>query len=164
MTREKLVTVRLSTAQYARLAAAAAAASTSSSALIRDLVFAALDPAGSAPSSLGSTSAGALVRIVSCRLTTAEADRLAEQARDCELPVAAYVRLVLRGSSPKPHRPAVHAAVVALSRVGNNLNQLTRLAHGGTLMSRDLFGAVEALRAEVYRVREEILAASEDRP
>ena len=59
--------------------------------------------------------------------------------------------------------PSARAAVVALSRVGNNLNQLTRLAHGGTLLSRDLFSAIEVLRAEIHRLREEILGASEDR-
>jgi hypothetical protein len=161
MTRQKLVTVRLSAAQFARLAAAAAAASTSSSALIRDLVFGSLGTAGSSPVSLPTAPVGALVRTVSCRLTAAEAGRLDEQARDCEIPVAAYIRLVLRGHTPKAGRPSAHAAVVALSRVGNNLNQLTRLAHGGTLLSRDLFSAIEILRAEIHRLREEILGVSE---
>jgi hypothetical protein len=163
MTRQKLVTVRLSSTQFARLAAAAAAASTSSSALIRDLVFGSLGASDAAPVSLATAPAGALVRTISCRLTAAEAERLDEQAQDCEIPVAAYVRLVLRGHTPKAGRPAAHAAVVALSRVGNNLNQLTRLAHGGTLLSRDLFSAIEVLRAEIHRLREEILGASEDR-
>ena len=54
--------------------------------------------------------------------------------------------------------------LVALSRVGNNLNQLTRLAHGGTLISRDLDRAIEALRVEVYQVRAEILSALEGSP
>jgi hypothetical protein len=104
--------------------------------------------------------AGPLVGIVSA----AEAERLSEQARECGLPVAAYLRHVLRGSPPSLRRPEARAAVVALSRVGNNLNQLTRLAHGGTLLPRDLLLAVEALRAEVYRVRDEILAAQGGRP
>jgi predicted DNA-binding protein len=164
MTRQKLVTVRLSAAQYARLVAAAEAASTSSSALIRDLVFGSLGTGSSVPVSLPTAPVGALARTVSCRLTAAEAERLDEQARDCDIPVAAYVRLVLRGHMPRAGRPVAHAAVVSLSRLGNNLNQLTRLAHGGTLLSRDLFNAIEVLRAEIHRLREEILGASEDRP
>ncbi len=159
MTRKKLVSVRLSEAQYAQLAAAAATASTSPSAFMRDIVFASFGLVVSAPAPLASKPAGALVRMVSIRLTVTEAERLAEQARDCELPVATYARLALRGSPPSLRRPDARAAVMALSRVGNNLNQLTRLAHGGTLLSRDLSFAVETLRAEVYRVRDAILAA-----
>ena len=155
MTRQKLVTVRLSAAQYARLAAAAAAASTSSSALYPGSCVRLPRRRGSPlPHPCATTPAGALVRTVSCRLTAAEAERLDEQARECEIPVAAYVRLVLRGHTPSVGRPVAHAAVVALSRVGNNLNQLTRLAHGGTLLSRDLFSAIEILRAEIHRLRE----------
>jgi hypothetical protein len=165
MIRKKLVSVRLSEAQYARLAAAAATASTSPSAFMRDFVFASFGMV-SAPAPLASTPAGVgtLVRMVSIRLTVTEAERLAEQARDCELPVATYARLVLRGSSPSLRRSDARAAVMALSRVGNNLNQLTRLAHGGTFLSRDLSLAVETLRADVYRVRDEILAAQGGRP
>jgi len=80
------------------------------------------------------------------------------------LPVSAYVRSVLRGATPSPRRAEAHAAVVALSRIGNNLNQLTRLAHGGTLIPRDLYRAIEALRVEVLQVRGEILSAWEGRP
>jgi len=53
--------------------------------------------------------------------------------------------------------------LASLARIGNNLNQLTRLAHGGTLLPRDLYRAIEALREEVYQVREEILSLSEGR-
>ena len=73
---------------------------------------------------------------------------LIERAKECDLPIAAYVRQVLRGDTPSARRPQAHAALVALSRVGNNLNQLTRLAHGGTLIPRDLYRAIEAIQAE----------------
>ena len=163
MPRTKLVSVRLSSAEYTRLTLAAEAASSSPSSLLRDLALASLGEPVPAATPLERVPAGLLVRRVSSRLTAAEAEMLALRARECDLPIAAYVRSVLRGSTPSARRPEAHAAVVALSRVGNNLNQLTRLAHGGTLVPRDLFLAIEALRTEVYRVREEILAA-EERP
>jgi mobilization protein NikA len=164
MTRTRLVTIRLSDAEYTHLATAAKAAQTSVSAVLRDRACASSDPSLLAPAALASPPAGPLTSKVSSRLTPAEAEKLTERARECNLPIAAYVRQVLRSISPSAHRPQAHAALVALSRVGNNLNQLTRLAHGGTLMSRDLFGAIEALRAEVNQLREDILAALEGRP
>jgi hypothetical protein len=164
MTRTKLVTIRLSDAEYTRLVAAAKAAQTSLSAFLRDRACASPHPPLPAPAALATVPAGPLTWRVASRLTAAEAEMLTDRARECDLPMAAYVRQVLRGISPCAHRPQAHAALVALSRVGNNLNQLTRLAHGGTLMSRDLFGAIEALRAEVNQLRGDILAALEGFP
>jgi len=164
MTRAKLVSVRLSGAEYTRLAAAAEAALAHPATLLRTLAFASLGASVSIPATAEPTPAGLLTRTVSSRLTAPEAEALALRAGECDLPLAAYVRCVLRGSTPSPRRSEAHAAVVALSRVGNNLNQLTRLAHGGTLLTRELYGAIDALRVEVYRVRAEILAAEEERP
>jgi hypothetical protein len=161
--RRKLVNVRLSELEYRRLARAAEAASTRPATLLRDLAFASLGAPAPVPEALDSVSHGPLTRHVTSRITAAEAESLAERARECDLPVAAYVRRVLRGATPSPRRAEAHAAVVALSRVGNNLNQLARLAHGGTLISRDLYCAIEALRVEVYQVRKEILSAIEGR-
>jgi hypothetical protein len=163
--RLRRLSVRLSVAEYSQLAAAATAAGASPSSLLRDLALAALDRLLPSPQPLEISAGGLLTCRVSSRLTVAEAETLGLRARECDLPVAAYVRQILRGSTPSARRPAAREAVVALSRVGNNLNQLTRLAHGGTLIPTDLFRAIEALRVEVYRVRKEILAAeSEARP
>jgi len=159
--RLRRLSVRLSAAEYSRLATAATAAGTSPSTLLRDLALAALIHPLPSLRHL-EISAGLLTRRVSSRLTATEAEALGLRARECDLPVAAYVRQILRGSTPSARRPAAREAVVALSRVGNNLNQLTRLAHGGTLIPADLFRAIEALRAEVYRVRAEILAADSE--
>lgn len=164
MPRKKLVSVRLSAVEYARLSAAAEAAATSRATLLRDLALASLGTPAAIPGALERAPADRLTRKVSSRLTATEAEALAHRASECDLTVAAYVRRVLRGSTPSARRPEVHAALVALSRIGNNLNQLTRLAHGGTLFAGDLSRAIAALRVEVYRVREEILAALECRP
>jgi hypothetical protein len=113
------------------------AASTRPAVLFRDLAFRLPRPRGLRSRAPRPT--GPLGRTVSCRLAATEAERLAEQAQECDLPLAAYVRHVLRSSVPSFRRPDVRAAVVALSRVGNDLNQLTRLAHGGTLLSPVLY-------------------------
>lgn len=157
--RLRRLSVRLSAAEYSGLAAAAIAAGTSPSTLLRDLALAALVRPLPPPQPLDIPAGGLLTHRVSSRLSADEAEALGLRARECDLPVAAYVREIIRGSTPSARRPAAREAVVALSRVGNNLNQLTRLAHGGTLIPADLFRAIEALRVEVYRVREEILAA-----
>lgn len=163
MQRRKVVAIRLSNAEHERLATAAAAAWTTPSALFRRLAFASLEVPIAIPTA-GPAPSGCLTTIVSTRLTPSEAESLAQKAAECDLPLAAYVRIVLRGSTPSPHRLVARAAVVALSRVGNNLNQLTRLAHSGTLIGPELLRTIDALRVEVYRVREQILAVRGDRP
>lgn len=146
--------IRLSADEHARLRAAAAATNISS--LLRERALASLTPGYEVAPLASAPSGGPLTRIISWRLTAAEGERLAEQARDCGLTVAAYARCVLRGRKPSPRRPEARSAVVALSRVGNNLNQLVRLP-----LPRDLALAVETLFSEVRQVRDEILAALE---
>ena len=165
MTRMRLVNFRVLETEYLRLVAAAGAARTSLSELLRDRACASPDSPPPVPVALvASVPDGPLIFRIASRLTASEGVSLIERAKECELPIAAYVRQVLRGDTPTARRPQVHAALVALSRVGNNLNQLTRLAHGGTLISRDLYRAIEALRVEVYQVRAEILSALEGSP
>jgi mobilization protein NikA len=157
MNRRRIVHFRLPEDEYERLKADAAAASTNLSSLLRERAIASLAPVAE-PAPLASLpSGGPLTSIITWRVTAAEGERLTEQARDCGLPLAAYVRSVLRGRTPSPRRPAARSALVALSRVGNNLNQLARLP-----LPRDLVLAVETLRGEVYQVRNEILAALGD--
>ncbi len=162
--RRKLVHVRLSELEYRRLVIAAEAALTKPATLLRDLAFASLGAPAPVPEALDPVSPGPLAIHITSRFTAAEAESLAERARKCGLPVSAYIRSIVRGATPSPRRAETHAAVVALSRIGNNLNQLTRLAHGGTLIPRDLYRAIQALRDEVYRLREEILSLWEVRP
>ena len=157
MTMNRRVHLRLSADEYERLKADAAAASTNLSSLLRERAIASLAPVGE-PAPLASIpSGGPLTTIITWRLTAAEGERLAEQARDCDLPLAAYARSVLLGRTPSPRRPAARSALVALSRVGNNHGQLARLP-----LPRDLALAVETLLGEVYQVRKEILAAMGD--
>jgi hypothetical protein len=95
---------------------------------------------------------------VSVSLTEAEREALSEQARDVGLPLAVLVaRLALSGQVQAPTIPAANLqAVGELARIGNNLNQLTRLSHqlgvpGDNLvvLLGELSQAVASCRAEL---------------
>jgi hypothetical protein len=159
MARQKHIGVRLSDEEFLRLAAVAALASMSPAAWLRYMAlrsFAATPPPVAPPPAAPSPPA-ALSRTTGTRFTSEQHDSIAERAEACGLPVAAYVRQLVLGAAPSDRRPDVRAAVVALNRVGNNLNQLTKLAHAGTLLPRDLQLAVEHLLAEVRRLRDALL-------
>jgi hypothetical protein len=49
--------------------------------------------------------------------------------------------------------PTTHDSGSAATRVGNNLNQLVKLAHSGAPLSLELYGVVQQVLAEVRRVR-----------
>lgn len=69
-------------------------------------------------------------------LTAAEGERLAERAGATGFPLGTYVRiaaLATRTSPPAEIPQANLAVVLQLQRIGNNLNQLTRLANSGML-------------------------------
>ena len=93
-------------------------------------------------------------RTVATRLTADEHAALHDRATAAGLAVGTYLRHLLRGLPPAPRRPLTRTAVVALNRVGNNLNQLTKLAHTGVLLPRDLLATLQAVHAEVRRLRE----------
>lgn len=65
--------------------------------------------------------------ILRVRLSDAELAALTQRAEASNRTVAAYVRDVALGQSPRSRDNA--ALVAALSRVGNNLNQLAKRAH-----------------------------------
>jgi len=160
MARAHVIGVRLAADEYARLTAAAAAGSARPGTLARRLIRAQLAaaPAPAAPAVRQAPAAAApgdpLVQTVATRLTVAEYEDLRERAKAAGLAVAAFLRQLLRGLPPAPRRPLTRSAIVALNRVGNNLNQLTKLAHGGVLLPADLFAAVRAVHHEVRALRE----------
>jgi hypothetical protein len=159
MPRAHVIGVRLSAEEYHRLSAAAAAGGarpgTLARRLIRDQLAGAPAAAGTRCPPAAAASAGdPLVRTVATRISLAECDDLRERATAAGLAVGSFLRLLLRGLPPAPRRPLTRSAIVALNRVGNNLNQLTRLAHGGVLMPTDLFATLRAVHQEVRALRE----------
>jgi hypothetical protein len=55
----------------------------------------------------------------------------------------------------------IRPAIAALNRVGNHLNQLTRLANQGMPFPAELAAAVSGVLAEVRRMRDTLLEADE---
>lgn len=89
------------------------------------------------------------------RYRESEWTRIVARARECRMPPARYVREVSLGVVPKARRNRVEdRIIVELGRIGNNLNQLARLAHSrGHLLTRDeLSATLEELLAVVRRI------------
>ena len=94
------------------------------------------------------------------RLTILERAKLDAEARRLGLPVSSYVRRLIgkrRLVEPR-HTPALsHAAIAALNRVGNNLNQLARHANAKgdlTPIARHLNQALSRLETAVEALLE----------
>lgn len=156
--------VRLSGDELARVLPAAAAAGMSPAAWLRHVALASLSAGASVPGAPPRRSAAdRLARTVGTRLTAAQYAALAERAQECGLPVAAYVRRVLLGltTAARPRRKDVRPAIAALNQIGNNLNQLTKLANQGMVLSGELAAAVARVLAEVRQVRDSLLVVDE---
>ncbi len=171
MSRSHLVAFRLTPEEHARLAAAARAAGLAPAAWCRRTVLDRL-AAGDAPAGAPLATAGALPCapaagdpaggaaepeplscIVGARLTPSQYFDLEARAKGAGVTVGTYLRHLVRGRPPTARWPLARAAIVQLARAGNNLNQLVKLAHSGTLLSAALLGAVQSVQAEVRAVR-----------
>jgi hypothetical protein len=159
MARSRHLGVRLSDEELARIAALASAAGRKPAAWLREL---ALRSPASAPVPGSSPPESHLTRPVSTRVSPEQFEQIRERALSCCLSVAAYARLAVLGVTPVLRRGSdVRPAIAALNRVGNNLNQLTRLANQGMPFPADLAAAVSAVLAEVRRMRDSLLEADE---
>lgn len=98
----------------------------------------------------------ALGKVVTARLSVAQGEALEAAAERCGLTVSRYVRTVLSGTVPPARRPLARSAIAALNRIGNNLNQLTHLAHEGRLLSAELIAVVGEVHAAVRALRQEL--------
>lgn len=94
-----------------------------------------------------------LEQTVSTRLTKEQFALVAQRATDCALPLAAYVRLAVLGITPRQQLPLTTQAVVHLARIGNNLNQLSRLANSGTLYPQDLVRVIQEALGAITNLR-----------
>ena len=109
--------------------------------------------------------APALRRSVRLRLNlnAAEVERLTEHADLAGMPLLDYVRLIaLTRRAPRGGVPAVNRELlVQLSRLANNLNQLTRLVHTGRVPSR-LDSVLADLLQEMGRVHRAVIGLPEE--
>lgn len=81
-------------------------------------------------------------KIILVRLTDEEHAKLVELAASHERTVAAYVRQVALNEAPKTRETL--AIIAQLSRIGNNLNQIARVANSGGDVRADILA--EALK------------------
>jgi len=91
--------------------------------------------------------------------TEEQFEALREHAHACELPVSAFMRAVILGSKPRERRPLVRSAIVAVNRIGKQLNQVVQLANRGTPLAPELMNAVTGLLDTIHTLREELLTA-----
>lgn len=99
------------------------------------------------------------------RLSEAERATINEQAACARMTPGAYVRKVLLDAPPprqsirrsNPEAIAALASLLAeLGREGNNLNQLTRLAHSGKAMPQALEDSLTQLTTTYLSVRQQL--------
>ncbi len=161
MARTRHLGVRLSDEELARIAALASAAGRKPAAWLRELALrSTVTPPLPEPDSRPPESH--LTRPVSTRFSPEQYEEIRERASACGLPVAAYARRAVLGAAPVLRRGSnVRPAIVALNRVGNNLNQLTRLANQGMPFPAEVAAAVSGVLAEVRRMRDTLLEADE---
>ena len=68
--------------------------------------------------------------IVSVRMSSDELSAVAQRAHDCGKCLSTYMRIVALGSVPRARpRRIEQEAVYQLGKIGNNLNQLARVAN-----------------------------------
>jgi hypothetical protein len=121
---------------------------------------------------------GPRARNISLNLWLSSAEKEALQRRAGDRPVSVWLRDLALGQAPQPMRTprrnkvGVVADVTApmtraISKIGNNLNQLARQTNSDALAGRaiDVVAirvALAAMRAELRQIREEVQRACED--
>jgi hypothetical protein len=162
--RIKLLGVRFSAGEFVRIAAAADALGITPTAWVRHQVLCALDgkqpqlparfqapPATSPPAKLAKTAG--------TRFTETQFEALGAHARACGLTTTAFIRQVVLGVKPVARIPDSRAAIVAVNRVGNNLNQLVKLAHSGVVLTPELLRVIHDVLGEIRTMRDALLAS-----
>ena len=163
MARIKVLGVRVSAGEFLQIVAAAEDAGMQPVAWVRRQVLGASEgkaeiperfypPPPESPPAKFSRSAGV-------RFTEEQLGAIQTHSRACGLTVGTFIRKVVLGVTPRPRRPELHSAIVAVNRVGNNLNQLVRLANSGVVLPPELLGAVRDVLVEVRALQKVQLRA-----
>ncbi|HLX09155.1 MAG TPA: plasmid mobilization relaxosome protein MobC [Thermoanaerobaculia bacterium] len=173
MPRLQVTSFRLDAREYVRLLSAAQAAGVSPSAWCRRLVLeqlagtTAAAAAASAPARFADAAAAAaaeaepLSRVVAAKLTASQYFDLDVRAKAAGFTIGAYLRRLIQGQPPTGRWPLARKAIVELSRVGNNLNQLVKLAHEGKPLPAEIHAAVQRVLAQVRALRNALLEQQE---
>lgn len=150
--RIKLLGVRFSVGEFVRIATAAESLEMTPTAWVRHQVLRSLEsqpePAAWAPPPAVTGPAVKLTRTAGTRFTEMQMEALRAHSRACGLTPTAFIRKLVLGVKPIARIPATRLALAALNRVGNNLNQLVKLANSGVIMAPDLIGVLHQVFAE----------------
>ncbi len=109
--------------------------------------------AAGGPVAAGPAQVEPLSRVVGARLTPSLHFDLETRAKGAGVTVGTYLRHLVRGHPPTARWPLARAAIVQLARVGNNLNQLVKLAHSGSPLPLELHATVLRVLGEVRNLR-----------
>jgi len=106
-------------------------------------------------------------RILTVRFTPNEYARLKAMAHAAEIELSAYVRSMLvdaevprRARGKSPNIAALGKTLVALNRIGNNLNQIARVAH--RIGDVTVYDQANSDRALVAAAAQAVVAALDD--
>ena len=161
--RIKVLGVRVTAGEFLSIVAAAGDAGMQPVAWVRHLVHCALDGKTEIPDRFYApppeTPPAKLTRSAGTRFSEEQFEKIDFHSRACGLPISAFIRQVVLGATPRARRPELRSAIVAVNRVGNNLNQLVRLANSGVVLSPELVGAVHDVLVELRALQKSQLRA-----
>jgi len=161
--RIKLLGVRFSAGEFVRISASADALGMTPTAWVRHQALCVLngkpEPAARFQAPPTTDPPAKLTRTAGTRFTAEQFVALAFHANACGLTVTAFIRKVILGVKPVARIPATRAAIVAVNRVGNNLNQLVRLANSGVVLAPELVSVLHEVHAEFRTLQLRLLRA-----
>jgi hypothetical protein len=163
VTRIKLLGVRFSAGEFVQISESADALGITPTAWVRHQALCALDGKPDPPARFHAPPAAdppaRLTHSAGTRFTEEQFEALGAHARACGLTVTAFIRKVVLGVKPVARMPASRAAIVAVNRVGNNLNHLVKLANSGVVMAPELLRVVSETRGAILALQERLFRA-----
>lgn len=92
-------------------------------------------------------------RHVSVWLNDAELESLKQQAKTAGLKVDPFIRSLINGIDLKPRPPDEWAEVVRqLSAVGNNINQIARIANANNAVDSSMLESIQKMQSAIWRL------------
>ena len=88
---------------------------------------------------------------ISVRLNQGEHDHLMKQTEKSGLPAEALIRFLIMGVDVRPIPPVQLGEVIRqLSAIGNNVNQIARVANSTGRISREDIVAIQSMQAQIW--------------
>lgn len=155
--RVKLLGVRFTAGEFVEIAAAADTLGMTPTAWVRHQALRALSgksewPTWIPPSPTTEPSAR-LIRTAGTRFTETQMVALEAHSRACGLTPTGFIRKLVLGVKLIARIPAIRSAIVAVNRVGTNLNQLVKVANSGVVLAPDLIRVIHEVLAEIYALQ-----------